>query len=220
MICTKMTSPSHKLSIQSFVKAYNQERILAIDSLNLEVGIYFIRGGIGTGKTTLFKCLAGISPCEGQISIDGIRLNENPVKYRYLVNFAEAEPVYPAFLTARDLMLFVGKTKNASPTQIDFLVESMGLGWFYEKSCGTYSSGMLKKLSLALAFLGDPSVIVLDEPLITLDEDSRESLLRVIDEKKETLFLVSSHQSLEGMFPRITRSFKIQNKTLVPFSDH
>jgi len=86
---------------------------------------------------------------------------------------------------------------------------------FFEKSCETYSSGMLKKLSLVLAFLDDPKMIILDEPLITLDEQTRLSLFQIIAEKSETIFMISSHQPVESQYLKIDSTFKIQQKTLV-----
>lgn len=77
---------------------------------------------------------------------------------------------------------------------------------------------MLKKLSVALAFLGDPGVIILDEPLITLDEQSRSELLKMVaevDAKGDVVTLFSSHQSLDAVDLPIKRKFRIENKVLV-----
>jgi ABC-2 type transport system ATP-binding protein len=77
---------------------------------------------------------------------------------------------------------------------------------------------MLKKLSLALAFLGNPSVIILDEPLITLDEQTRNTLLSMIAEVDRTgnvITLLSSHQELDMPDLQIRKSFRIANKSLV-----
>jgi len=203
------------LSIRSFVKKFNNEEILSIGSLVLHPGIYFIKGDNGSGKTTLFKCIAGISPCTGEISLDGHTLADHPVTYRSLVNFAEAEPVYPSFLTAKDLLYFVGKAKRASKEQLDHYVGRLGIDHFYHKPCGSYSSGMLKKLSLALAFLGKPRMIILDEPLTTLDATTRKILFGIIEEKKDILFLLSSHHTLDTTPDHITATYKITNKSLV-----
>ncbi|MDQ2656703.1 MAG: ATP-binding cassette domain-containing protein [Bacteroidota bacterium] len=203
------------LVVDSFVKSYHGEQILSIESLSLPVGCYFVKGENGSGKTTFFKCLAGITPFQGDITFNRLSVTKDPVAYRYAVNFAEAEPLYPGYLTARDLMLFVGKTKRATKEQLEKYKEQLGIGWFYDKSCGTYSSGMLKKLSLALAFLGNPGMIILDEPLITLDQETRKSLFLLMQDKKDTLFFLSSHQSLLDEVPTLSATFKIQNKKLV-----
>ena len=202
------------LEINSFSKRYHEEKILSIESLRLSPGVHLIKGDNGSGKTTFFKCLAGISPASGEIRIDHLSLSEDPIAYRYQVNFSEAEPLYPGFLTARDLTTFVGKTKKATPQQIRYYCHELGIDWFHEKSCGTYSSGMLKKLSLALAFLGEPKMIILDEPLITLDDTTRTRLFKLIREKREILFLLSSHQAIERGFLDVSSRFKIENKTI------
>jgi len=204
------------LVIRAFAKSYHHERIVSIEALSLGPGTYLFKGDNGTGKTTLFKCLAGISPCTGEISLQGTSLHQDPIAYRYYVNFAEAEPLYPEFLTSRDIMRFVGKTKNSTEERLHYYCQKLGIEWFYEKSCGTYSSGMLKKLSLAIAFLGEPKMIILDEPLITLDDVTRHQLFDLIKEKKETIFLLSSHQSIEHRLLGITNTFKIENKTVIP----
>jgi ABC-2 type transport system ATP-binding protein len=75
---------------------------------------------------------------------------------------------------------------------------------------------MLKKLSLVLAFLGDPKMIILDEPLITLDEQTRLKLFELIREKNETIFILSSHQPIESQYISVNSTFTIHHKTLVP----
>jgi len=77
---------------------------------------------------------------------------------------------------------------------------------------------MLKKLSIALAFLGKPKVIILDEPLITLDDRTRDILLGMIsetDKSGDVITLLSSHQSLDMPDLRIRKEFRIVNKSLV-----
>jgi ABC-2 type transport system ATP-binding protein len=76
---------------------------------------------------------------------------------------------------------------------------------------------MIKKLSLALAFLGNPSIIILDEPLITLDEHTRKILLAQITAKagSGTTFLLSSHQALDDFHVPLNNVFAIKEKTLI-----
>lgn len=202
------------LEIKSFSKSYGGDVIVSAEKLSFTHGIHLLKGDNGSGKTTLFKCLAGITPATGEVSIDGISLRKEPMRYRYLVNFAEAEPVYPSFLTAKDLMRFVATTKKAAPDQAAYYRHRLGIDWFFEKQCGMYSSGMLKKLSLALAFLGEPKVIMLDEPLITLDEGTRTNLYALMREKENTIFLLSSHTEIDHRFLELSATYCIRKKTV------
>jgi ABC-2 type transport system ATP-binding protein len=203
------------LVVHSFSKSYHAQQVLSVDALSLPAGVHLVKGGNGAGKTTFFKCLAGLAPFRGTISLSGVSLTEKPVAYRYKVNFGEAEPLFPDFLTARDLIGFYAKTKKATEEQKKHLCSHFGVHWFYEKPCGTYSSGMLKKLSLVLAFLGTPEMIILDEPLITLDEETRGQLFAIINAKSDVIFLMSSHHAIDSGSLTIANTFTVNNKTLL-----
>jgi ABC-2 type transport system ATP-binding protein len=204
------------LGLENFSKSYSGNLILSVPFLEFRSGIHWIKGENGSGKSTLFKCIAGLIPYEGEIVLQQLNQKKDPIAYRKQINFAEAEPLYPGFLTAKDLIRFIGKTKGASRSQEEFYTNRFGVDPFFEKSCETYSSGMLKKLSLTLAFLGNPQVIILDEPIITLDTASRNILYQTVNEssKKGVSFLISSHQPLEDSALSPHSFFQIKNKTL------
>jgi ABC-2 type transport system ATP-binding protein len=204
------------LTIRNFAKRYKNRLILQIETLDLEAGIYWVRGDNGSGKSTFFKSVAGIVPSEGTIAINNILLNENNIDYRKLVNFAEAEPLYPGFITPKDLVSFVAKAKGATTNQAKKYTATFGIDSYFEKPCETFSSGMLKKLSLCAGLLGNPKLIILDEPLITLDEDARNALFKIISELNEqgVSFLISSHQIIQPAQLSITASFAIKDQTL------
>jgi ABC-2 type transport system ATP-binding protein len=145
-----------------------------------------------------------------------INLSTDPVKFRKHVNYSEAEPLFPSFLTANDLIRFVGKAKNSTDSQQEQVLHTLGVDTFLHQSCGTFSSGMLKKLSLAMAFLGEPNVLILDEPLISLDEYARSQLLEMIELllAKDVIILVSSHQHFQIDEAYITRGYEIIDKAL------
>lgn len=189
------------LSLKKFSKSFGSVEVLKIDNLNLKSGIYWIKGENGSGKSTLMKSIAGIIDFRGEISLnDSLICNKHTVAYRKLVNFAEAEPLFPDFLTGDELMNLFANAKNAPPNQADFYIEAMKMREYIKEPVGSYSSGMLKKLSIVLAFLGKPQLILLDEPLITLDAESLKILYAWIEQKyqKEQIsFLISSHQSLD-----------------------
>jgi ABC-2 type transport system ATP-binding protein len=188
-----------------------------VEHISFDTGITWIQGENGSGKSTLFKSIAGLIPAEGTIRFsDGVSLRDNPIEFRSRVNYSEAEPLYPSYLSAHDLIQFVGRARNATSAQIDQYIDSFGIRSFMRDPCASYSSGMLKKVSLVMAFLGDPSVIILDEPLITLDVESQHILISLVEKKlntKEILFLVSSHQKFETT--SISTTFAIRDQTLI-----
>ena len=203
------------LQIRNFRKAYGRFTVLSIDELAIKPGVFWVKGANGTGKSTLLKAAAGILDFDGEILLGGkISLKKDPVEYRRRVNFAEAEPVFPGFLTGKEMMHLFASAKRAPAQQQDYLVDSMHMNAYVNEPLSTYSSGMLKKLSLALAFLGKPDVILLDEPLITMDTVSLQVLYRWIEEKhrdEHVSFFLSSHQPLET---QVTDTLTVENQTV------
>jgi ABC-2 type transport system ATP-binding protein len=107
--------------------------------------------------------------------------------------------------------------KDAPTGQEEHYIKSMGMQSFIERPVGTYSSGMMKKLSLLLAFLGKPKLILLDEPLITIDMASLAVLNTWIRERREqegTSFLLSSHQVLEDGSLPVSGELLVEDQTL------
>jgi len=184
------------LQITDFKKAYSTRIILQIPSLTIPAGSFWLKGNNGSGKTTLMKILAGINPFEGVVQLNGIDLVKNPIGYRQQVSFAEAEPVFPGFVTGWDLIRFVQAIRKEPDTRIQSLVHYFGILSFLPYTVGTYSSGMTKKLSLLLTFIGNTKLILLDEPLITLEDIFLPTLFSLIKDRQinGTSFLLSSHQ--------------------------
>ena len=133
------------------------------------------------------------------------------------VNYAEAEPLYPPFLTAKDLVELYGATKKADIDAAKQQLEELHILDAYLQPVGTYSSGMVKKLSLVLAFMGNPDWILLDEPLITIDVAAVELVCKWINDwhaRKGISFLISSHQSFAGGL-QFTGKLSVVEKTLL-----
>lgn len=188
------------LQFLKFKKYYGNYPVLKIGDQFISPGIYWIKGVNGSGKSTLLKTIAGVLSFDGDIVLDNdMSVKRNSVDYRKAVNFAEAEPLFPEFLTGREMVNLFIDAKNAPANQEHYFIESMHMQVYIDRPLGTYSSGMLKKLSLVLAFIGNPKLILLDEPLNTLDSGSLKILYNWITERNlqyGTSFLLSSHQDL------------------------
>lgn len=207
-----------QLSFTNYRKTFGAVEVLNINNLAIESGIYWVKGENGSGKSTLFKSIAGIIDFEGNIILNQIlHSQKQTVEYRKLVNFAEAEPLFPEFLTGNDLIKLFSEAKNAPASQSEFYLSDMKMQTYINEPIGAYSSGMLKKLSIVLAFLGNAELILLDEPLITLDTESVKILYKWIEQKyteEGVSFLISSHQALsfEGHIP--AKTLVVENRTL------
>lgn len=206
------------LNFERFKKLYAGHLVLEIDKMTIDSGIYWLKGANGSGKSTLLKAIAGLLSFEGQISLaPGTELKKQSVAYRKVVNFAEAEPVFPEFLTGQEMIRMFVSTKAGQPGQEQHYLESMQMQHYIQQPISTYSSGMLKKLSLVLAFMGQPELILLDEPLITVDSDSLQVLYSWIVEKHQkdgTSFLLASHQALEHESLSKAQVLRVENRTL------
>ena len=207
-----------QLSFTNYRKTFGTVEVLKINDLTLDSGIYWVKGENGSGKSTLFKSIAGIIDFDGNIVLNhALNSQKRTVEYRKLVNFAEAEPLFPEFLTGKDLINLFAEAKNAPASQSEFYLSDMKMQTYINEPVGAYSSGMLKKLSIVLAFLGNPHLILLDEPLITLDTDSLKILYKWIEKKfaeDGVSFLISSHQALSFDSGIVTKTLLVENQTL------
>lgn len=204
------------LNISDFRKIYhgNTEPVLSIPEYKIDTGIYWIHGENGSGKTSLMKSIAGLIPFEGAIEMDGLHIRHNRMAYAQIVNYAEAEPKYPPFLSGKELIGFYRSTKKGHFPEA--LLQALGVDKFMSQQTSAYSSGMLKKLSLVLAFTGSARLVLLDEPLVALDVAAVDTLQAAIDRYSKTgvTFLVTSHQPLDGKLVAGITNLSLKNKTL------
>lgn len=204
------------LAIKHLSKKYGSHTVLQVPELNIPDGTFWVEGGNGSGKTTLLKIIAGICPFAGSVALNTIDLKKNPVAYRKEISYAEAEPQFPPTLTGTELIQFFRKTRNADQSQVDALINHFNVSSFLNQAVGSYSSGMMKKLSIVLAFIGSPILILLDEPLITLDVNFVPLLLSAIRGKQAQgiSFLITSHQAFEGNLLAFNGKLVVQENTV------
>lgn len=205
------------LTLRDFSKQYTDKPILQIPEWTFHPGIHWIQGSNGAGKSTLLKVLAGLLHFKGSVCLDDQSdLKKQPISYRKLVNFAESEPAFPSFLTGMDMLKLFEQAKNAPSGRSLTLAESFQMNGYLRDTLSSYSAGMIKKLSLLLAFLGNPKLILLDEPFITLDKTSLRVLaewIKTAHKDEAVSFIITSHQSLPKAIP-ITTTFLLENQTL------
>ena len=204
------------LHLSSVQKKYSQRIILDIPDLTIGEGVHWLKGSNGSGKSTFLKMISGIIPFEGTIALANINLKKNGIEYRRLVSYAEAEPLYPEFLTGEDLIRFYNSVRKSDPKYADALIEKFGISSYYKNPVGTYSSGMAKKLSLVLAFIGKTNFILLDEPFVTLDVATVQVLIENIKEfhQQGCHFIFTSHQSPEMNVLPLSSELIAQNGTV------
>ena len=205
------------LQLRHFQKFYGRNKILDIPDWYLPPGGYWLQGDNGSGKTTFLRSIAGLTPFKGEISLNEHSLRKTPVAYRRAITWADAEPLYPGFLTGEELLAFYRDIQQPPAGQIDQLVSRFGIASWLPSRASTWSTGMAKKLSLLLAFIGRPSLMILDEPLITLDQpviDILIDLLITYQQFNGVSFIFSSHQNPPKELLDVTKRLSIKNESI------
>lgn len=205
------------LKLKNITKMYGSHTVLEFDEWGIGAGVYWLKGGNGTGKTTLFRIISGQTPFDGTVLLNEVSLKTQPTKFLSKISYAEAEPQYPLFITGKELLNFYKDVRNAKQVDIDILTDLFEMTPFLDQKIGGYSSGMLKKLSLICAFIGEVELYILDEPLITIDIASADKLYELIKQKVQNgkSFLLSSHQEIDNHEIPIDGVFKIADKKIV-----
>jgi ABC-2 type transport system ATP-binding protein len=206
-----------ELRLTNIQKTYGSYSVLKFEEFSLNKGMFWLKGGNGTGKTTLFKIISGITPFKGDVYLNNISLKKQPTSFCSKISYAEAEPQYPLFITGNELLNFYKDVRKVDQKDINQLTDLFEMSAFLNQKIGGYSSGMLKKLSLICAFVGDVDLYILDEPLITIDTASADKLYQIIKEKSKQgkSFLLSSHQEIDKAKIAIDDVFMIENKNIV-----
>jgi ABC-2 type transport system ATP-binding protein len=152
-------------------------------------------GPSGCGKTTLMRCIVGVQIAQaGQVTVLGLPAGRPELRRR--IGYSTQSPAVYADLTVAENLKYFAAILGAPPDDIDRVVEAVGLGAQRNQLVGRLSGGQLSRASLAVALLGAPELLILDEPTVGLDPVLREELWdlfhRLADTRRVTL-LVSSH---------------------------
>ncbi|MDT5263281.1 MAG: Cu-processing system ATP-binding protein [Acidobacteriota bacterium] len=185
------------LIVESVTKRYGET--LAVDGVSLRVAageVYALVGANGAGKSTLIRMMTGLSePDAGGVWVCGEEMARRPLAAKRRVGYLPEELYFYERLTGREYLRLVAGLKGADEGQTGTEMEFFELKAVESKWVGGYSLGMRKKLGLAAAFLGEPSVLVLDEPLNGLDVEMMRKLRLRVERERDAgrAFVVSSH---------------------------
>lgn len=186
-----------ELTIDRVSKQYGNK--IAVDriSLKLQPGIYGLLGENGAGKTTLMRLLCGIlKPTAGSISLDGMDVTTE--EYRAELGYLPQDFGYYPDFSGAEFLLYMASLKGLNKAEARRksmeLLELVGLGEMGKKKIKTYSGGMKQRLGIAQALLGEPHLLILDEPTAGLDPRERVRFRELIAEwGKENIVLLSTH---------------------------
>jgi len=179
-----------------------------------------ILGPNGSGKTTLIKIMAGlIKPSSGLIEV----LGQPPWKIKdrsRLVNAVLDENTLPWWCRGIDFLNYVADIKGVPFDNVLELAKELGVTSFWEKRIFTYSSGMKRKTLLLTALMGNPRIIVLDEPFTALDEESRLKLLNMLFSKaKHSTIIMSTHIYIHGLEDLFEKSMMLDQGTIKAYGE-
>ncbi|MGF1667127.1 MAG: ABC transporter ATP-binding protein [Acidimicrobiia bacterium] len=192
--------PDVVVAVSHLHKSYG--RTVALDALSFSVRageIFGLLGPNGAGKTTAFECVEGLRrPDGGAISVAGVNPVRDPRAAMRLLGVQLQSSSLPPTMTCREAMAFFAAYHRVA-VRLD-LLERMGLGDHTDVHYENLSTGLKRRLALALAVAHDPAVLVLDEPTAGLDVASRVELHRLISEMagQGTAVMLATHDMAEA----------------------
>ena len=204
-----------EIEVKNLCKTINKNMVL--DNINLHMvsgQVYGFQGINGSGKTMFMRALIGlIHPTSGKILINQKELGKD-MDFPKSMGFLLENPTFLDMYSGPDnLRLLAGVDNNISADminkEIDSLIEEVGLKSAGNKKYKKYSLGMKQRLGIAAAVLGNPDIVVLDEPTNALDDDGKDMVKRIVKMQKErgALVIISCHemQTLEELSDEIVR---------------
>lgn len=182
-------------------------------SFQVEAGTIFgLLGPNGAGKTTTLRCLCTLSaPDAGRLEVAGISVLEQPKLTRQLLGYVAQEVALDKVLTGRELLQLQAALyhlpKATIAPRIQTMLELLDLAEWADRKTGTYSGGIRKRLDLAAGLLHEPKVLVLDEPTVGLDIESRRIIwefLRQLRDRGTTILLTSHYlEEIDALADRV-----------------
>ncbi len=176
------------IEIKGVSKKFKDKTIIHSLDLSIKKGeFYALIGPNGAGKSTLIKLLSGLlQPTKGEILLDGINIVENPKEAKALIGYIPDEPTVWDGMTGFEFMNFVGALYNIPANErekdIKKLLKIYNITGTEHQLYQDYSRGVRQKYSILAALLHNPSILLIDEPIVGLDPISIDITKNILDE--------------------------------------
>ncbi len=189
------------IRVSNLTKFYGNFKALDSVSFSVEKGwVYGYLGPNGAGKTTTIRSMLGLLRSDGgEVQIAGVDPIKDPIEALQLVGYAPELPNLQTFFSGEQLLDFTGKMFGVSSQvrreRVGQLLDLVGLQEAGKRKIGKYSKGMIQRLSVAMALINDPEVLIMDEPTIGMDPEATahfRNLLVDLSKQGKTVF-ISSH---------------------------
>lgn len=185
-----------QILVTNYCKTLKKNTVLDHVNLELKSGVvYGLSGQNGSGKTMLLRALSGlILPTAGAILVDGKVIKRPPLPIT--TGLLLENPAFLENYTGRENLLMLSRSQNSiEETEVCNAMKAVGLSPDDPRKYRKYSMGMKQRLGIACAIMGDPELVLLDEPTNSLDETAAELLKPILVRlrNKKRIIVVSSH---------------------------
>ena len=188
------------IEVKDLVKRYGNQTAVDGISFTIEPGrIYGFLGPNGAGKSTTMNIMTGcLAASEGEVKLNGYDILKEPEKAKQGVGYLPEQPPLYFDMTPKEYLTFVGRAKGlrgeALQNQVQSIMERTGITEYAERVIKNLSKGYKQRVGIAQAILGDPQLIILDEPTVGLDPVQIVEIRQLIKELgKEHTVILSSH---------------------------
>jgi ABC-type multidrug transport system ATPase subunit len=167
-----------RLALRDLRKSFGVRTVLDGVDLDLEPGsIVLLAGSNGSGKTTLLRCVAGLARFEGTVTLEGRPLGSDAAGDPD-IGYLPQSPGLPTWATVAEVLALFARLRRCAP---DSLTLPDGFLPPLDQPVGQLSGGQRQRLAFAVALLGAPSLLLLDEPAANLDDDGRAALVGILE---------------------------------------
>lgn len=211
MKATSAMTASGVISVRDLSKHYGRTAVVNDVTFNVQPGeVIALWGPNGAGKTTILRCLLGIARYSGSIRIHGIDPLRDGRAARQHVGYVPQD-LAPSAMTVGEMADFVVRLKKAGSEEAVDRLRKLGIDDQLDKMVSDLSGGMKQRLALALALIGNPSILLLDEPTASLDAGGRAELLQLLQGlKSDGITLVFSSHRLDDVLTLADRVLVIE----------